>query len=89
MTKSHILDEIIPLLYLSLFKVTSSSLFHSYLTFSLLSSISNLDEILLFQFVHEVAMIEESFQGFIDLSRTLKDQLETAKAQKEEAKGLK
>lgn len=36
-----------------------------------------------------MAIIEESFQGFVDLSWTLKDQFEIAKAQKGVAKELK
>lgn len=40
---------------------------------------------MLFQFIYEITIIEESFYGFADLSRTLKDQLEIARTQKEMA----
>lgn len=36
-----------------------------------------------------MAVVEEGFQGFFELNRSLKDQLETAKAQEEVAEELK
>lgn len=45
--------------------------------------------IILFQFMHEIFLIKDSFLGFTELIRSLWDQLEMARAEKEVGEELR